>query len=122
MMGSLLALLSKLQGSSCLTHVGREGAARLGLSRLSIVEGDATSLAGYIVIGSVFFLNCPFSGQRLERVLAELEPIARTRPIRVCCVDVPLPPCPWLTLASPPEGNLAVYRSTYATGPSDERP
>jgi hypothetical protein len=25
MVGSLLALLSKLQGSSCLTHVGREG-------------------------------------------------------------------------------------------------
>jgi len=60
----------------------------------------------------VFFLYCPFSGARLERVLDDLESIARTREIRVCCVDLPLPPRAWLALAAPPSGDLAVYRST----------
>jgi SAM-dependent methyltransferase len=120
-LGRAAALVHLLTGAAAIGleiqrgHVAASRAltTRLSLSRLSIVEGDAASLTGYIVIGSVFLLNCPFSGARLGRVLAELEPIARTRPIRVCCVDLPLPPCPWLTLASPPWGDLAVYQSTY---------
>ena len=64
-----------------------------------------------MVIGSVFFLYCPFSGARLAEVLAALELLARTRPIRVCCVDLPLPPCAWLTPAAPPDGDLVIYRS-----------
>jgi SAM-dependent methyltransferase len=98
-----------------LVRASRALTARLNLSRLSFVEGDAASLTRTIVIGSVFFLYCPFSGERLHRVLAALEPLARTRQIRVCCVDLPLPPCPWLTLAAPPGSELAVYRSTYST-------
>ena len=80
-------------------------------SRISVVHGDAAELTGFIGIGSVFFLYCPFSGERLERVLRELEAIARTRQIRVCCVDMPMLSCPWLAPVSPPSGGLAVYRS-----------
>jgi predicted RNA methylase len=98
-----------------LVRAARALTRRLSLSRLSFIEGDAASLASYIVIGSVFFLNCPFSGERLRRVLQALEPIARTRQIRVCCVDLPLPPSSWLALESPPWGDLAIYRSTYPT-------
>jgi SAM-dependent methyltransferase len=119
-LGRAAVLVHLLTGASAigveiqpaLVLASREFTTRLKVSRLSVVEGDAALLTGFIVIGSVFFLYCPFSGERLKKVLAELEPIARTRQIRVCCVDLPLPPCPWLTLASPPFLDLAVYRST----------
>ena len=65
-----------------------------------------------MMIGSVFFLYCPFSGDRLTKVLAGLESIARTRVIRVCCVDLPLPSCPWLAPEPQRWRDLAIYRST----------
>jgi hypothetical protein len=37
---------------------------------------------------------------------------ARTRMIRVCCVDLPLPPCRWLTLTTQKAGDLTIYQST----------
>ena len=118
-LGRAAALVHLLTGAAAigleiqpsLVLASRALATRLNLSRLSFIEGDAASLAGYIVIGSVFFLNCPFSGERLKRVLAALEPIARTRQLRLCCIHLPLPPSPWLTLASRPSGDLAIYRS-----------
>ncbi len=85
--------------------------ARVVSPRISNVHGDAGGLTGCMVTGSVFFLYCPFSGDRLQRVLAELEAIAQTRPIRVCCVDVPLPACAWLTAESEASGSVTVYRS-----------
>lgn len=101
-----------LEIQPALVAASRELTRRLGVSRYSAVEGDAVHLTGSMTIGSVFFLYCPFSGARLEKVLTDLETIARTRPIRVCCVDVPIPPRPWLTLVSPESEDLAVYRST----------
>ena len=95
-----------------LVHAARDLATRLLLSRISSVEGDAASLARSMTIGSVFFLYCPFSGDRLANVLTGLEPIARTRMIRVCCVDLPLPPCSWLALEPQLSRDLAIYRST----------
>jgi hypothetical protein len=86
--------------------------ARLGLSRVRCIEGDAADVAAFMVVGSVFFLNCPFSGPRLAKVLDHLEPIARTRPLRVCCVYLPLPPRPWLTREPGPGGELEIHRST----------
>ena len=74
---------------------------------MSSVEGDAAKLAGYIPIGTVFFLYCPVGGERLARVLGDLEHIARTRELRVCCIDVPLPSCSWLTLVPPLAGDSA---------------
>lgn len=76
------------------------------------IEGDAARLVGFIAIASVFFLYCPFSGDRLVKFLDDIEPIAHTREIRICCVDLPLPSRPWLKLISPCLGDLAVYRST----------
>jgi hypothetical protein len=81
--------------------------AHVGAAGFSPVLGDAGPLAD----GTVFFLYCPFGGERLERVLDELEMIARTRPIRVCCLDLPLPPRAWLMPASPLGGDLVIYRS-----------
>jgi SAM-dependent methyltransferase len=87
---------------------------RLQLSRVSFIEGDAATLTGAVDSGSVFFLYCPFSGDRLAKVLAGLELVARTRMIRVCSVDLPLPVCPWLTLQEAvPPGDLAIYRSRW---------
>jgi len=85
--------------------------ARLGLSRVACVEGDAAITAATIVIGSVFFFYCPFSGARLAKVLDDLEPIARTRPLRVCCVDLPLPPRSWLRREPGRGAELEIYRS-----------
>jgi hypothetical protein len=90
----------------------RDLATRLLVSRVSCVEGDAVKLTGFVSIGSVFFLYCPFSGGRLAKVVVDLEPIARTKMIRVCCVDLPFLECPWLTLEPAPLGDLAIYRST----------
>jgi SAM-dependent methyltransferase len=95
-----------------LARAARELATRLAMPRVSCVEGDAASLAGTMTIATVFFFYCPFSGERLARVLSDLERIARTRTIRVGCVDLPLPPCNWLVREPPLSGDLAVYRST----------
>jgi hypothetical protein len=100
-----------LEIQSGLVRAARDLTTRLVLSRVSCIEGDAFELTRFMTIGSVFFLYCPFSGDRLVNVLGNLELIARTRPIRVCCVDLPLPPCPWLSLEPPLSGDLAVYRS-----------
>lgn len=105
------AAVIALEIQPALVAASRELAARLNVDRLSAIEGDATELVGRLRLGSVFFLYCPFSGERLERVLADLEGVARTREIRVCCVDLPLPPVPWLELASPAADALVVYRS-----------
>ena len=93
-----------------LVRGSRELAARLNAPRVAVVHGDAARLTGYMMIGSVFFLYCPFGGARLNGVLDDLESIAGTRPIRICCVDLPLPPRRWLTAVSV-AGDLAVYRS-----------
>lgn len=100
-----------LEVQPALARASRGLASRLGLSRVACVEGDATRLTGFMTTGSVFLLYCPFGGDRLATVLADLESIARTRTLRICAVDLPLPPCPWLTLQGQPSGSLAIYRS-----------
>ena len=85
--------------------------ARLGLSRVRCIEGDAATVAASMVVGSVFFFYCPFSGARLEKVLDDLEPIARTRQICIGCVQLPLPPRSWLTRDPGRTGELEIYRS-----------
>lgn len=93
-----------------LARRSRELASLLNARGASVIEGDAAELTRHVVIGSVFFFYCPFSGHRLDRVIDDLESIARTREIRVCSVDLPLPSRPWLVPVSL-SGDLAVYRS-----------
>jgi hypothetical protein len=94
-----------------LVLVARDLSTRIGASRVTVVEGDAALTIGTMMNGTVFFLYCPFSGDRLSKVLAALESIAQTRPIRVCCLDLPLPACPWLGLSSQPAKGLDIYSS-----------
>jgi hypothetical protein len=115
--GRAMALVHLLTGAagigieiqSGLVQAARDVARRVS-SRISSLHGDAVELTGRIMIGSVFFLYCPFGGERLQHVLTALEAIARTRPIRVCCVDLPLPACAWLAAEPTTLGSVTVYR------------
>ena len=117
--GRAVALVHLLTGAPALgvevqpalVAAARELAARLRLSRVSFVEADAGQSTDAWSAGSVFLLYCPFSGDRLAKLLSNLEPVARTRPIRVCCVDLPLPPCPWLDQTPSAFLDLTIYRS-----------
>lgn len=102
-----------IEVQSDLVRAARDLASGLGLSRVSCIEGDAVTLAPAMARGSVFFLYCPFSGDRLAKLLGELEVFARTREICVCCVDLPLPPSTWLTLELQLAGDLVIHRSTF---------
>lgn len=104
-----------LEIQPALARAARDLASRLGLSRVPCLEGDAAKLAAFMVVGSVFFFYCPFGGARLAKVLADLEPIARTRPLSVCCVDLPLPSTPWLTPTRDPSAALQIHRSTFGS-------
>jgi SAM-dependent methyltransferase len=86
-------------------------AARLDLARVTFVEGDGAAPPAPVGAGTVFFLYCPFGGERLARFLAWLEPIARARAARLACVDLPLPPVTWLEPVAPPDRDLAVFRA-----------
>jgi SAM-dependent methyltransferase len=83
---------------------------RFPISGVSFVEGDAPTLTGFVTTGSVFFLYCPFAGDRLTMFLAGLESLARTRTLTLCSVDLPLPPQPWLALDPALSGDLRIYR------------
>jgi SAM-dependent methyltransferase len=123
-LGRAAALVHLLTGAAAvgveiqshLVRAARELATRLGLSQVSVVQGDA-ALASLVSDGSVYFLYCPFGADRVERFLDELAPIARTRPIRVCSLDLPLPPRAWLEPVAPSSGDLAVYRSVRGSPP-----
>jgi SAM-dependent methyltransferase len=118
--GRVIALVHLLTGAGAiglevqphLVEAARGLTARLGLSRVACIQADASAGAAFMATGSVFFFNCPFSGARLEKVLDDLEPIARTRPLRLCCIYLPLPPRPWLTRQPGRGGELEIYRST----------
>lgn len=101
-----------IEVQSALVQAARD-VARVVSSSVSTVHGDAVELAGRMMTGTVFFLYCPFSGERLQRALGHLDAIAQTRPIRVCCVDLPLPACAWLVAEPAPTGSVIVYRSAY---------
>jgi SAM-dependent methyltransferase len=119
-LGRAVALVHLLSGAAAigleiqhaLVLASRDLAARVAGGGISIVEGDAATLARFITTGSIFFLYCPFSGARLSRFLDELEPLARARLLRICCVDVLLPPRPWLVRQAQGWPDLTIYRTT----------
>jgi SAM-dependent methyltransferase len=94
----------------------RAVAARLRLYRVFYVEGDAATLIDTLSTGTVFFLYCPFGGERLTTVLSGLEALARARPLRLACVDLPIPPSPWLKGETIDSGDLVVRWSAKGSG------
>lgn len=119
--GRTAALVTLLTGATVvglevqpeLARVADDLAVRLKLSRMTCVVGDAGVGVSHIADGSVYYLYCPFGGERLTRVLDDLETVAVRRAIRVCCLDLPLPELAWLTVdaARAGDGDLVVYRS-----------
>lgn len=97
---------------SALVRASRDLSARMNAPRITVVEGDAALITRYMMVASVFFLYCPFSGERLDRVLCDLEMISQTRQIRVCSVDLPLPYRPWLVPMAHIDG-LAIHQSVW---------
>jgi ubiquinone/menaquinone biosynthesis C-methylase UbiE len=116
------ALLTHLKtGAGCIgievqPHLARTAQARadwLMLSRVRFLEGDASDMVRFIPTGTIFFLYCPFGGHALRRFLDGLEDVARARPIRVCCVDMPPLHRPWLTRVPSNSSAIHVYQSTF---------
>lgn len=79
-------------------------------TRLATVVGDAAEFVRFVQVGTVFFLYCPFSGARLDRVLEHLEAIARTRVIQLCCVQMAELERSWLERTWA-DAELSIYRS-----------
>lgn len=92
-------------------RAARDLVTRMGLADVRFVQGDAADIPAACKTGTVFFLYCPFGTMRLVRFLGHLQPIACARPISVGLVDLPLPPCTWLTRVGADDGDLAIYRS-----------
>jgi SAM-dependent methyltransferase len=111
-----------LEIQPALVRAGRDLTSRLRLGGVSLIEGDAAALAGRMTTGSVFFLYCPFSGARLMKVLDDLEPIARTRPLRLCCLNLPIPPRAWLTRKPGGSEDLVVYSAAGSLAGARARP
>ena len=85
----------------------------LKLGRLRFVQGDAADMVRFIPIGTVYFLYCPFGGDRLQRFLDGLQDVARTRQIRVCCVDMPPLEVSWLAKLPSASLHIDVYQSSH---------
>lgn len=104
---------------SALVTAARALAKTLRLSRCTSIHGDANELVGDLPTGTVFFLYCPFSGARLSRVLDDLEDMARTRRIRVCTVDLPLPDRDWLAPVTTRDAQVTVHESRVGASPRE---
>ena len=119
-LGRTAFLANVLTGAGCigleiqpsLVEAARGRAAWLNLERTRFVQGDAAERLRFLTVGTVFFLYCPFSGDRLHRALADLEAIARTREIRIACVHMPPLDCHWLVRLPSASPEVDVYRST----------
>lgn len=124
--GRTALLANLLTGAGCigleiqpaLVKAARGRADWLNLHRTRFVEGDAVDLLRFITIGTVFFLYCPFGGERIHRILDDLEAIARTRQVRICCVHMPALERPWLARLPSTSVELDVYRSTLLCSPA----
>lgn len=100
-----------IETQSSLIKLATERAERLHLSRTHFIRGDAVDSIRSITTGTVFFLYCPFDGERVERFLDGLESLARTKKILVCCVDMAPLERPWLTRLGSTSPEFDLYRS-----------
>lgn len=96
---------------SSLVKLASAHAERLNLPGTRFIHGDAVDELSPLNLGTVFFLYCPFSGERLERLLGGLASLAKTRRIRICCVDMPRLEHPWLRRLDSTSPELDLYRS-----------
>lgn len=118
--GRAAMLLHLLSGASvvgleiqpALVQATRELVSHFPSARVTVAEDDAAERIRHMTSGSVFFFYCPFSGERAERARVGLEALARVRPLRVCCVDWPMPEFSWLERTAE-DGDLVVYRSVF---------
>jgi len=101
-----------LEIQPALVQAAAARAAELKPDRLRFIETDAAHWVRPDSVGTVFFLYCPFSGERLQRVLDALEGIARTRRIRVCSVDLAPFERSWLEPVPTTSADLHVYQSS----------
>lgn len=100
-----------LEIQSPLVRAARDLASKLRLSRVSYAHGDASQLLGSVPTTSVLFLYCPFSGERLTRLVDEVvEPLARARCLRICTVDLELPARAWISRVPSSSSACALYR------------
>lgn len=100
-----------IEVQSSLVELSKRYIRELNVERCATICGDASELARYIPIGSVFFFYCPFSGIRLNRVVDDLEGIAKMRPLRLCGVHTEFPERTWLHSGSRPRTDLLVCRA-----------
>lgn len=122
-MGRAAVLMHLLTGAraigvevqSAFVQSARGLAERLGLFDVQFIPGEALQIVEQIPAASVFFLYCPFSGERLMRFLERIEKHARTRRIAICTVDLPLPEVSWLERVATDGGDLALYRSQQSS-------
>jgi len=118
-LGRATALSSMLTGATCigleiqpaLVQAARQRSAALHLARVRFIEGDAADRMCDASDGTVFFLYCPFGGERLERVLDGLHALALKRPLRICCVGMPALERSWVTPLPSTSVDLMVYRT-----------
>lgn len=116
-LGRTLFLAQLLTGAECigieiqslLRRLATERAERFNLTRARFIEADAVELTRVITTGSVFFLYCPFSGERLERFLGELQSIASRSDIRLCCVGMAPLDRPWLSRVGSSDSEFDLY-------------
>ena len=117
--GRVTALVHLLTGAAAIgievqAEHARNAKRMTGLLRLehvAIVHADAVNVIGYIPIGTVFFLYCPFSNNRFERVIDELIYVATAQSIRICCVHLPRIKRNWLKVIAEPAPGVIVYES-----------
>jgi SAM-dependent methyltransferase len=71
---------------------------------------DAGDPAADIPQGTIYFLYCPFSGDRLARFLANLRRLGTSSAMRIVCLDMTLPDRPWLAQEPHDDVDIAIYR------------
>jgi SAM-dependent methyltransferase len=104
--GRALAIVQRLTGAVGIGIEVQSALVARALAEVEIRHADVDAIE--LPVGSVYLLYCPFSGARLHRLLDRLARMVR--PIRVACVDLPLPACDWLTLRAE-AGGVATYEN-----------
>lgn len=78
---------------------------------VTTVQVDAGDANAEMPHGTVYFLYCPFSGDRLARFLANVRRIGTSSDIRIVCLDMTLPDRPWLAQEPTGDVDIAIYRT-----------